>query len=89
MKEIKKVTVPARTEDVVVSTMCDLCHEKIEQGMYEVNEVTIRFTKGDEYPEGGSGEETTVDMCGKCFESKLIPWLASIGVAPQVKEYSY
>jgi hypothetical protein len=57
--------------------------------MYETNEVTIRLVKGEDYPEGANGKETTVDMCGNCFESKLIPWLASQGVAPQVKEYSY
>ena len=46
---------------------------------YEVKETEIRLKTGSNYPEGGSGEETTIDICPECFTEKLIPWVKSQG----------
>ena len=44
---------------------------------------------GSNYPEGGSGEETTIDICPDCFKDKLIPWVESFGGKPTVKEWNW
>lgn len=90
MKHTKTVEVPATTREIVSYVTCDLCGEKIEgRDTYDVNEVEIRYKTGRNYPEGGSGDETSVDMCGKCFEEKLVPWLRSQGVEPRTEDWSW
>jgi hypothetical protein len=88
MKHIKNVEVPAHTRKVVDFVTCDLCGGVIKTYRYEVDEVEIMHRTGDEFPEGGSGEETTVDMCGECFDTKLLPWLLEQGAKPETKEWS-
>lgn len=83
MKKTKKETVPATTRDVIVSTVCDFCGEKIETIDYDVNEVLIQHKKGESYPDCGAITQTSVDMCGMCFDEKLMPWLKSQGVKAQ------
>ena len=82
MKHTKIVERPARSETVTDFIECDLCGNRIEKEVgYGVNEVTISHRKGDNYPEGGSGEEMSVDMCESCFTLKLIPWLREQGAS--------
>jgi hypothetical protein len=90
MKHLKTVQVPASTRDVVDHVSCDLCgREIIEREFYKVDEVEIRHKTGASYPDGGSGEETSVDMCGKCFDEKLVPWLRAQGVAPRTEPWEW
>jgi len=89
MKETRQIIIPAKTEIQVIGATCDMCRNRIKEGLYEVNEVTINHKKGQDYPEGGSGTEITIDMCGECFETKLIPWLAGQGIKPEIKEWSW
>ena len=72
----------------VVERTCDLCGAKAkplgwECGCYEVQdadvEVTIHRKKGEAYPEGGYGTTIIVDICPKCFDDKLIPFLRAQG----------
>lgn len=87
MKHMKTVEIPATTIEVVHFVICDLCGAKIEESSYDVDEVEVRHKTGDNYPEGGSGEETSIDMCGKCFDEKLVPWLRSQGAAPRTEDW--
>lgn len=80
MKHYKTVTIPEYTKNVEDKVTCDLCGAKIVEKTYEENEVTIKHRYGSNYPEGGHGKEVEVDMCDKCFKSKLMPWLSSQGV---------
>lgn len=80
MKHFEEETIPAKTIKSLTKTTCDMCGQEITEGMYEVDEVEIRHKTGTNYPEGGYGEEVEVDMCGICFDEKLIPWLKSEGV---------
>ena len=79
MKHTKTVDVPATTRVVVERTTCDLCGQEIKSKRFGVDEVEILRREGTSYPEGGSGTECAVDMCGDCFEKKLVPWLESQG----------
>jgi hypothetical protein len=89
MKHTKTVDVPAKTETVVYKTTCDLCGNEIVRERFGAEEVEVRHKTGVAYPEGGAGEETSVDLCGACFEEKLIPWLRSQGAEPVTKEWEW
>jgi len=89
MKYMKKVEVPAKMKDVVDFVTCDLCGVKITEEGYEVSEVEVRHKIGYSCPSGGSGEETSVDMCGKCFDEKLLPWLRSQGAEPSTEDWDW
>ncbi|MFH1116876.1 MAG: hypothetical protein V1792_23415 [Pseudomonadota bacterium] len=86
---MKRIEIPAITQNIVDFVACDICGAKISHGCYEVDEVEVRHKTGSSYPEGGSGTEVTVDMCGKCFDEKLVLWLRSIGAAPRVEEWEW
>ena len=89
MKHIKTLEVPATTREIVEFVSCDLCNAKIERTGYNVDNVEIRRKTGVNYPEGGSGKETVVDMCGKCFNEKLVPWLCSQGAEPRDEDWEW
>lgn len=93
MKHIKTVEVPATeipatTRQWVDFVTCDLCGARlIAVGSYIVDEVEVRHRTGTRFPEGGGGEETSVDMCGRCFDEKLVPWLRSKGAEPRIEDW--
>lgn len=89
MKHKRMVHHPARDEERVYKTTCDSCGEEIREDTYEVNEVKVSHKTGHSYPEGGSGEKIIVDLCGKCFDEKLIPFLKSIGANPRTEEWDW
>ena len=87
MKHIQRVDVPATTREYVSHTTCDICKEKIESETYVTDRVTIEHRSGSCYPEGSYGQSTEIDLCGKCFTERLLPWLTRQGVVPRVEEY--
>lgn len=87
MKHMKTVVVPKQTRECVDFVTCDLCLAKIENKDYHLDEVEIWHKEGDNYPECGSGTEIIVDMCGKCFDEKLVPWLRTQGAVPLTKDW--
>lgn len=90
MKHTKLIQVPVTTRTIIYAVTCDLCGMEIKlEEEYTVNEVEVRHKVGSNYPEGGSGEETSVDMCGKCFDEKLIPWLISQGAKPNTEDWDW
>lgn len=89
MQYNKVVEIPARKETVVDFITCDLCGEKIEEERHMIDEVEVRHHSGENWPEGGSGTDTSFDICSDCFNNQLVPWLKSKGCSPQVKEWDY
>lgn len=92
MKHMKTITIPAKgpeVKEVLAFVACDLCGVQIDEspGNYGVDEVEIRHKTGKSYPEGGNGVETAVDMCGKCFDEKLVPWLKTQGAEARTAEW--
>ena len=89
MKHKKTIEVPAvaaHTRVVDGDTTCDLCGKVIVEMVYERKEVTIESQVGEVYPEGGSYESTTVDVCVECFDTKVVPWLQSQGAKMRKEE---
>jgi hypothetical protein len=72
MKHNKILKVPATEKEVIDKITCDLCGKEIERNFgYDVNDVQVSHRTGSNYPEGGSGEETSADICGKCLMKSL------------------
>lgn len=90
MKHFKNVTVPEKVEARHYKTTCDMCEANLASGeMYKVDEAKVQYKTGDSFPEGGSGELVHIDICGKCFTNKLIPWIKSQGVEPTVEYWEW
>ena len=87
MKHMKTIEVPAETKEVEDYTSCDFCGKKLgDGGVYDVEDVKISYEKGEWYPENRFTTTLSVDMCGQCFETKLVPWIRSQGVDLTVEE---
>ena len=89
MRHMKTIQVPATTRQIEDRVTCDLCGEEIKQDRFSAEEVEVRHKTGSNYPEGDNGDVTSVDMCGKCFDTKLVPWLRSIGVEPTTRDWDW
>ena len=88
---IKKVTRKVTKEviETVSSAMyCDMCGEEITVDYYDVDDIEMKRKKGREYPEGGSGTEEWLDLCGKCWE-KVIEVLEGMGAKVQKKDWDW
>ena len=89
MKHYKKIPKHVEERQYLTHATCDICNSQLERGSYELEEININYKVGTNYPEGGSGEECSVDLCGKCFKEKLIPFLESNGVDAKFTEWSW
>jgi hypothetical protein len=73
------------TQNTLVKTTCDICGCEIKThdgGMpMKVNQVTIEHEDYKSWPDDVTGKGTLApDICGKCFEDKILPFLRSIGL---------
>lgn len=89
MKHMKTVQVPAQEKQVIDKVTCDLCNVEIKRSQYSAEGVEVKHRTGNSYPEGGSGQEIAVDLCGKCFDEKLIPWLRDQGATLEWRGWDY
>jgi formate dehydrogenase assembly factor FdhD len=90
MKHMKIVEVPAKTEEVIDFVTCDLCKMKIDQSnKYQINDVEVSHRTGHSCPDGGSGELVSFDICGKCFDEKIVPFLQLFGAEPTKSEWDW
>lgn len=89
MKHYKQVFVPETTRRQLVKTTCDLCGVVIVCGTYDAEEVEIKHRTGSQCSDGGSGTETSFDLCGACFDGKLVPWLMDQGATPTARDWEW
>ena len=92
MKHMKTVELPATKKEVVDCITCDLCGEAIIRFAraphpYSVDRATVEHNLGERYPEGGHGNLYEFDICGKCFQEKIIHWMKSQGAEPRVENW--
>jgi hypothetical protein len=82
MRVFKRV--PRHVEEYVqeLYTTCDVCGKKTNGAPYQRDEITIDARIGDVYPEdeGDTRSVTLADFCATCFEERVKPALAGIGV---------
>lgn len=91
MKHKKRITVPASESEIIEKTTCDICNKNLDEleSRFDVDEVTIKHRQGRNYHDNGSGTEMLVDMCGECFNTKLIPFLKIMGCDPVEEEWDW
>lgn len=94
MKHMTKKVIPEHVEEVVDKITCDLCGRKINTQQEnlrdnKIDEVVISYDKGTTYPDGGSGVHTKLDMCGTCFEERLMPWIEAQNGKMEHIEYCF
>ena len=75
---------------VVEKTTCDICGNVFDpaahvSGYFE--EVHFWHRRGDEYSEGGSGDELDLDICPDCMNNIIVPFLKSVGKTVEYKEW--
>jgi hypothetical protein len=69
-------------------TICDKCGQKIHTNYYDAFNFKFSRRTGTEYPEGGSGEEETLDLCQDC-SIKIVHLLKVNGYNVQFKEWDW
>jgi hypothetical protein len=93
MKYFVEIKVPETIRKVQQYIECDLCKKhhtnNWKESIYDDVEVEICLRIGRSYPDGGSGENISFDICPDCFNTKLIPWMKSQGVEPEMKEWDW
>lgn len=89
MKHFKTVEFPARTSSILEKTTCDICRGEIAPEYGDADLVSVLHRTGCSYPDGGSGEEVSFDICGDCFDLKLVPWLREQGADPQSRDWDW
>lgn len=99
MRIYKKVMVPAREEERVSAVVCDICKHSNHMasdnhcggvewgGTFDVAEVNISIKEGSQYPESGSGTLISFDVCPRCFQEKLVPYIVSLGGIPKEEDW--
>lgn len=89
-RTVEVPAIPATTKEELVYIDCDICHETIKHGnMFDVDEIKVEHKLGVCYPETSNGQTLSFDICEKCFNQKLIPWLESQGAKPTIEEWDY
>jgi hypothetical protein len=94
MKTYKETPVPATTRKDFVSVTCDLCKRvskfpNFKESNFDALEIEVKMRTGNSYPEGGSGEEVSFDICPECFQKKLMPFLQAQGAEPTQTEWDW
>lgn len=79
-----------RLVEVIVEkyTLCDKCGEKVSKDNFDAFNFNLEYHTGENYPEGGSGEKTTLDLCIECAP-KLIELLNNNGFKTNAKDWDY
>lgn len=82
---------PAEEIEIVTHISCDICGATVGgEGRFDVNDVTIERETGEEYPDCAVDKKSVYyDVCGKCFDEKVAPFLVGIGVKPREKDRSW
>lgn len=72
-KVIPEQVISEHIETVFSHVVCDLCGEKItDKKAFDGFEATVHVRVGENYPDGGVGEEIDFDICEKCAKELVI-----------------
>jgi hypothetical protein len=85
MKHYQETT---KTINKLIKTTCDICGNEIKKYTGStVDDVEISHRIGKQYPENDDTEYYNPDICGDCFESKIVPFLEGLGVTKDYEDY--
>jgi hypothetical protein len=75
MKKLKKVQ---KEVEVIDKYTCDICEcDMTDKEPYNSTETTIEAKIGNFFPEGDFRKKYSIDVCGNCFEDRIIPLIES------------
>ena len=81
---------PAEKVKRLVETKCDICNADISNHRNgDFDEITVERKTGYAYPECGHHFIRSFDICGACFETKIEPFLSSLGADATVEEVDW
>ena len=88
--EIKKSHKVMKEVEVIDEryTQCDKCGDRIKIGGYDAFCCELEHKTGSSYPEGGSGDIDTLDLCQDCAKD-LIKLLKENEYNVQSKEWDW
>lgn len=93
MRHYIEIKVPETIRKHLQYVECDLCKRQHtnewKSDSYDQIDIDINMRTGWSCPDGGSGENTSFDICPECFKNKLIPWMKSQGAEPTVEEWDW
>jgi len=71
---VKKVEKQKKEIDVIIEDYycCDKCNKKIVEELYNAFNFDFEYNIGATYPEGGSGDKYTLNLCKECAEEFII-----------------
>lgn len=77
-------------QEIVIEsyTVCDRCNEKIVKNGFDQFHCRIEYKTGFQYPEGGNGDISTVDLCQDCADD-LITLLKENGYRINENEWDW
>ena len=96
----KIVKIPATEKVCTDYFKCDLCGDTTNdhqnwngQSTYSIDETIIKMIvtrrSGDYYPDGGNSTTTYLDICPRCFDTRLIPWFKEQGGKPRTRDQDW
>ena len=89
-EHVEKKWRPAEEQTIVTHVSCDICGAKVGgKTRFDVDVVRVQRETGDEYPEGARKKRVDYDVCGKCFDEKVAPFLVGLGVKPRESDRSW
>lgn len=92
MKIRKRITIPARQEDVVIEIQCDFCGRRAmswNAGPRNTTKTNICFSSVDDYGIASVEKTFEAHTCSECFTEKVIPALHSLGCAAKMVEVDF
>lgn len=89
MKVVQVPATPAREAMTLDRVTCDFCGEAIAPDVYDAEKVVVSHKTGENFPTGGSGRLVSLDICGRCFDTKLVPWAAAQGAVATTTEWDW
>jgi len=102
LKHHTEKIIPETTKKIVDKISGDICKREVKaddlgdpiwvdiyvEG-FNMAEVEVRIKTGTQLSGTGSGEEVKPDICPKCFEKHIIPFLESLGVNMTPRDWGY
>jgi acetylglutamate kinase len=81
------------TEKRLVKKTCDICGAEIPlkwDAGRNIDDVEIKRKVGYrlDYGEGGEAKIFEPDICGKCFDEKILPFLKSLGIDEEKSSFA-
>lgn len=99
-KIVPEKIIPEHPRESLKHILCDVCKINTRDSKYgdwddpsdsfsNTCETTVEYKVGNAWPEGGSGDLVTLDICPECFLNILVPFLEEKGAEVRTEEWDF